>query len=108
MEERKFNEEFGLRVKSRREELGLTQGELARKIGYRNRSTISMIESGERTVSGKLYDWLKIRLSEPFCKQCVYCSQLTGCHIIAHKNRDRHPHFDGPSIYRILKNSDHR
>lgn len=62
MEERKFNEEFGLRVKSRREELGLTQGELARKIGYQNRSTISMIESGERTVKPEFLNALAAAL----------------------------------------------
>lgn len=51
MEEKKFNEAFGQRVKSRREELGITQDELAHKIGYKNRSTVSGIEAGTRTVN---------------------------------------------------------
>lgn len=51
MEEKNFNEAFGQRVKSRREELGITQDELAHKIGYKNRSTVSGIEAGTRTVN---------------------------------------------------------
>ena len=51
MEEMNFNEAFGQCVKSRREELGLTQEELAHKIGYKNRSTVSGIEAGTRTVN---------------------------------------------------------
>lgn len=34
------------RIKSRREELGLSQEELANKLGYKSRSTINKIESG--------------------------------------------------------------
>lgn len=34
------------RIKSRREELGMTQGELAEKLGYSDRSSIAKIESG--------------------------------------------------------------
>lgn len=41
---------FGQRVKSRREELHLSQTELARKLGYTNKATISCIESGKRSV----------------------------------------------------------
>lgn len=68
---------FNDNVKRLRLEKGITQDELAKRVGY----------------SGKLYDWLKIRLLSTICKQCVSASQLTGCHIIAHKNRDRHTHF---------------
>ena len=38
------------RIKIRREELGLSQDELAKKIGYKSRSTIAKIESGENDI----------------------------------------------------------
>lgn len=34
-------------IKSRRQELGLTQSELATKVGYTNKSTIATIEAGK-------------------------------------------------------------
>lgn len=42
---------FGERVKARREELGLSQAELSRRVGYTSRSTIGKIEIGESDVS---------------------------------------------------------
>ncbi len=41
---------FGERVRQRREELGLSQDELARKLGYRSRSTINKIELGKNDI----------------------------------------------------------
>ena len=38
--------QFGEKIKARREELGMTQDELAKKLGYRSRSTINKIELG--------------------------------------------------------------
>lgn len=38
--------QFGEKIKARREELGMTQEELAKKLGYRSRSTINKIELG--------------------------------------------------------------
>lgn len=38
--------DFGRKVRERREALGMTQGELAEKIGYKERSAIAKIESG--------------------------------------------------------------
>lgn len=37
---------IGKNIKSRREELGLTQDDLAQKLGYRSRSSIQKIEKG--------------------------------------------------------------
>lgn len=37
----------GARIKKRREQLGLTQDELAQTIGYKSRSSINKIEKGE-------------------------------------------------------------
>lgn len=43
--------ELGKRVKARREELGITQEELAKKMGYRSRSSINKIELGVNDIS---------------------------------------------------------
>ena len=42
---------IGERIKIRREELGLSQDELAEKMGYKSRSTIAKIEKGVNDVS---------------------------------------------------------
>lgn len=44
---------IGSNIKKRRLELGMTQKELADKLGYKTRSTIAKIESGENDVSQK-------------------------------------------------------
>jgi len=41
------------RIKKRREELGYSQDELAQKLGYKSRSTIAKIESGENQINYK-------------------------------------------------------
>lgn len=43
--------DIGERIKKRREELGLSQSELARKVGYTSRSTINKIEKDGRGIS---------------------------------------------------------
>ena len=42
---------IGLRIQQRRKELGLTQEELAFKMGYKSKSTINKIEKGFNDVS---------------------------------------------------------
>ena len=44
---------IGDRIKNRREELGLSQDELAEKMGYKSRSTIAKIEKGVNDVAQK-------------------------------------------------------
>lgn len=44
---------FGELVKKRREELNLTQGQLAKKCGYNSSTSISRIENGSRDVPQK-------------------------------------------------------
>ena len=39
---------LGEKVKARREQIGMTQEELAKKMGYKNKSSITKIEKGER------------------------------------------------------------
>ena len=48
-----FTVDFGKRVRERRLELGLSQEELAIKMGYKSRSTINKIEMGKNTVPVK-------------------------------------------------------
>lgn len=40
---------IGERIKARRLELGLTQEELAKKMGYTSRSTVNKVELGKMT-----------------------------------------------------------
>lgn len=42
---------INLRIKDRRKQLGLTQDELARKVGYKTKAAISRIESGDRDLN---------------------------------------------------------
>ena len=42
---------IGLRIKQRRESLGMTQLELAEKLGYKSKSTINKIEKGINEIS---------------------------------------------------------
>ena len=42
---------IGERIKARREELDITQDELAKKLGYKSRSSINKIESGDRDLT---------------------------------------------------------
>ena len=44
---------FGSNVKYYRETAGLTQGELAERIGYKHKSSLSLIESGKGDVGTK-------------------------------------------------------
>lgn len=43
--------EIGKRIRSKREELGITQEELAKTLGYKNKSTIAKIENGTNDIT---------------------------------------------------------
>lgn len=45
-----YTKQFGERMRARREELGMSQLDLALKIGYNTKQAISKIEKGERSV----------------------------------------------------------
>lgn len=42
--------EIGMRIRSKREELGITQEDLANLLGYKNKSTIAKIENGTNDI----------------------------------------------------------
>ena len=46
-----FDKMIGLRIKERRLALDLTQTELAARLGYSNKSMISLIENGKRSLN---------------------------------------------------------
>ena len=47
----KTKNDFGIRIKERRETLGISQAELARRVGYTSRSMITKIEKCESDVA---------------------------------------------------------
>ena len=51
MEEKTTPRALGESIRRRREELGLTQDQLARRLGYRSRSTINKIEKGVNDIT---------------------------------------------------------
>lgn len=50
LEKKEFMESMGFRVKNRREELNLSQEELALRLNYKNKASISRIESGQNEI----------------------------------------------------------
>lgn len=46
---------IGERINARRKELGMTQEELSKKLGYKNKSTISQIENGVNDIMQATY-----------------------------------------------------
>ena len=61
-----IDKSIGARIKARRIELGLSQEELAEKIGYASKSTISKIEQGLRDISqSKLLLYAEILHMDP-------------------------------------------
>ena len=58
--------EIGDRIKSRREELGMTQEELAAKLHYKSKTTIAKIENGTNDiVQSKVVEFAKALKTSP-------------------------------------------
>ena len=54
------------RIKLRRQELDMSQEELARKVGYKTKSSINKIESGQNDISqSKIYEFAKALRTTP-------------------------------------------
>ena len=45
------SDNIGIKIKERREELGLSQQELAERLGYTTRSTVCKVENGDNDIS---------------------------------------------------------
>lgn len=81
----------GLNIKKRRFELGLSQNELAEKMGYKTRSTIAKIESEENDISYmtmlKFCEVLDIPIEQLILGSNIHSSQNNPSNIIKeHKN----------------------
>lgn len=63
--DKQYMKEFGERVKARREELGMTQLDLALRIGYKSKQAICKIESGDRGISVEKVNLLADTLNIP-------------------------------------------
>lgn len=58
--------EIGIRIKKQREELGMTQEELAKKLGYKSKTTIGKIETGVNDITqSKVVDFAKALNTTP-------------------------------------------
>ena len=56
---------IGERIRKRREELGLTQDELAKKLGYANRSSVNKVETSRELSNKKVYEYAKALETTP-------------------------------------------
>ena len=61
---------IGQRVKIRREELGMSQEELAKKIGYKSKSSINKIELGFRVLTQSKIKAIADRVNR--CRRAVH------------------------------------
>ena len=58
--------EIGKRIRSRREQLGMTQEELASRLGYKSKTTIAKIENGTNDiVQSKVTEFAKVLDTTP-------------------------------------------
>ena len=64
--------QIGDRIKARRIELGLTQDELAKKLGYKSRSTINKIELNINDITQpKIIDFAAALDTTPYVKKTL-------------------------------------
>lgn len=57
---------IGLKIRARREALGYSQEQLAQLVGYKTRSSIAKIESGENDITQtKIYDFARALKCQP-------------------------------------------
>lgn len=67
MNEKVYNALFGARVKYYREKLGMTQKDLAEKLGYTSHASIAKIEKGDNSIPlSKLPDFCSILRVHPY------------------------------------------
>lgn len=78
----------GERIKAQREALGISQDELARKLGYQSRSSVNKIESGER-------DLPQSKIKAIADALCVSPSFIMGWDACKHADCIQHPPVSG-------------
>lgn len=78
--------EIGKRIRSRREQLGMTQEELASRLGYKSKTTIAKIENGTNDiVQSKVTEFAKILDTTP--AYLMGWTQLDG-NVVNEKERE--------------------
>lgn len=102
--------EIGKRIRTRREELGMTQEELASRLGYKSKTTIAKIENGTNDiVQSKVIEFAKVLDTSPaYLMGWISSEQNTS------KTNDHRPDFilalpDGTEInieYHVHKDYD--
>lgn len=61
-----MSKQVGDRIRERREELGMTQTDLAKRLGYKSRSTIAKIESNVNSLTMPMVvEFAKVLMVEP-------------------------------------------
>lgn len=78
--------EIGKRIRSRREQLGMTQEELASRLGYKSKTTIAKIENGTNDiVQSKVTEFAKVLDTTP--AYLMGWTQLDG-NVVNEKERE--------------------
>ena len=85
---------IGERIKMRREELGWTQEELAKKMGYKSKSTINKIELGKSDVTQrKVPEYAKVLMTTS-----AYLLEMDDA-----ENSQETPYYINPETMRIAQ-----
>lgn len=85
---------IGERIKMRREELGWTQEELAKKMGYKSKSTINKIELGKSDVTqSKVPEYAKVLMTTS-----AYLLEMDDA-----ENSQETPYYINPETMRIAQ-----
>jgi len=80
---------LGEKVKARREQIGMTQEELARKMGYKSKSSITKIEKGERD------------LPQSKIKQIADCLGTSPSYLMGWQREE--PHIDMDMLHKAVE-----
>ena len=92
--------EIGKRIRSRREQLGMTQEELASRLGYKSKTTIAKIENGTNDiVQSKVTEFAKVLDTTP--AYLMGWTQLDG-NVVNEKEPELTAH-DEKDIAKILE-----
>jgi transcriptional regulator with XRE-family HTH domain len=77
MNKKELSRIVGQRIKTRRKELGMSQTDLALKCGYRNKSTIHLIENGTNGIPNAKLEQLATALQTPLAHLLPNINTLT-------------------------------